>query len=360
METVLVTGGAGFIGSNFIRDLLARTSARVVNLDALTYAGNPDNLVGLPDPERYSFVHGDITDRALVDDLLCRFAVDTVVHFAAESHVDRSIHGPMAFVRTNVLGTATLLEAAREAWLTHRRPALNKVRFHHVSTDEVYGDLGPDEPPASEAAPYAPSSPYAATKAASDHLVRAYGRTYGLPVTISSCSNNYGPRQHPEKLISFMILAAVEGRPLPVYGDGLNVRDWLYVEDHCTAIRAVLEKGRLGETYNIGGGTELSNIDLVRSLCGILDNLLPDPHGAPHAERIVFVRDRPGHDRRYALDICKIRREMGWAPRETLQSGLERTVRWYLAHPEWIARVRGQPAYHEWLTQNYADRGAVI
>jgi dTDP-glucose 4,6-dehydratase len=358
LDTVLVTGGAGFIGSCFIRHLLADTSARVVDLDALTYAGNLANFSDLPDPGRHTFVHGDITNRKLVDDLLHRWEIDTIVHFAAESHVDRSILGPMAFIQTNVVGTATLLEAARVAWLTDKIVPLEKVRFHHVSTDEVYGDLGPDDPPFSETTPYAPNSPYAATKAASDHIVRAYVHTYGLPVTISNCSNNYGPRQHPEKLIPFMILAALEGRSLPIYGDGRNVRDWLYVEDHSAALRAILERGRPGETYNVGGGTCPTNLELVRLLCGILDELVPGAAYVPHATLMQFVGDRPGHDRRYAMDAGKIQRELGWAFRETLRSGLTKTVQWYLANPEWVARVRGQPVYQEWLAQNYAYRGA--
>lgn len=358
MDTVLVTGGAGFIGSCFIRHLLAGTSARVVDLDALTYAGNLANLRDLPDPGRHTFVHGDITNRKLVDDLLHRWEIDTIVHFAAESHVDRSIWGPMAFVQTNVVGTAILLEAARNAWLTDKILPVEKVRFHHVSTDEVFGDLGPDDPPFSETTPYAPNSPYAATKAASDHIVRAYGHTYGLPVTICNCSNNYGPRQHPEKLIPFMILAALEGRSLPIYGDGRNVRDWLYVEDHCAAIQAVLDRGLPGETYNVGGGTGQTNLELVRLLCSILDELLPGAAYVPHAKLMQFVGDRPGHDRRYAMDVGKIQRELGWTFRETLRSGLTKTVQWYLANPEWAASVRGQPVYQEWLAQNYVDRGA--
>lgn len=357
MDTVLVTGGAGFIGSCFIRHLLAGTSARVVDLDALTYAGNLANLSDLPDPGRHTFVHSEITNRKLVDDLLHRWEIDTIVHFAAESHVDRSIWGPMAFVQTNVVGTAMLLEAARKAWLTDKTLPVEKARFHHISTDEVYGDLGPDDPPFSETTPYAPNSPYAATKAASDHIVRAYGHTYGLPVTISNCSNNYGPRQHPEKLVPFMILAALEGRSLPIYGDGRNVRDWLYVEDHCAAIQAVLERGHPGETYNVGGGTSQTNLELVRLLCSILDELLPDSASVPHAKLMQFVADRPGHDRRYAMDVGKIQRELGWAPRETLRTGLAKTIRWYLAHSEWVAGVRTQPVYQEWLAQNYVDRG---
>jgi dTDP-glucose 4,6-dehydratase len=358
MKNVLVTGGAGFIGSNFIRDLLsAEPAVRVINLDALTYAGSLENLRDLPDPARYQFVHGNICDRPLVDDLFHRQMVDTVVHFAAETHVDRSILGPAAFIQTNIVGTFTLLEAARQAWLIDKIIPLGECRFHHVSTDEVYGTLTPEAPAFSETTPYAPNSPYAASKASSDHLVRAYYRTYGLPVSLTNCSNNYGPYQFPEKLIPLTILNAVSGRPLPVYGDGLQVRDWLYVEDHCQAIRLVLQRGRLGETYNIGGDNQPTNLSLIRELCAILDDLLPASPFYPHASLITHVADRPGHDRRYDINIAKIRSELGWQPRQSLQSGLRCTVEWYLSHPDWVEEVFQHPDFQKWVDQNYSARG---
>jgi dTDP-glucose 4,6-dehydratase len=326
---LLVTGGAGFIGSNFVLSTLAATGEPIVNLDKLTYAGNPRNLEALCNDSRYVFVQGDICDRELVRDLLRKHAPRAIVHFAAESHVDRSISGPAAFVQTNVVGTFSLLEEARAYCET--RPDL---RFLHVSTDEVYGSLGPDEPAFTETTPYAPNSPYAASKAAADHLVRAYYHTYGLPTLTTNCSNNYGPYQFPEKLIPLMIANALAGKPLPVYGDGKNVRDWLYVMDHCEAVRLVLERGRVGETYNIGGGAEKANIDVVRLICGLLDQTSPRK-GATYAELISFVTDRPGHDRRYAMDSTKLRRELGWQPRESFESGLEKTVRWYLDNRGW-------------------------
>jgi len=325
---ILVTGAAGFIGSAFVRSALERRpGAPVVSLDALTYAGSLENLRDLPEPDRHTFVEGDVRDGALVRRLIQEHGIRLVVHLAAESHVDRSITGPSAFVETNVLGTQALLDACREA---------KGVRFHHVSTDEVYGDLGPDDPAFTERTPYAPSSPYSASKAGSDHLVRAYARTYGLPVTITNCSNNYGPRQYPEKLIPVVIQRAVAGEPIPVYGDGGNVRDWLYVGDHCDAIWAVIDRGALGETYNVGGNAEVDNLTLVNTLCAILDDRRPD--GAPHAELIEFVADRPGHDRRYAVDTTKIE-GIGWSPRQSLRSGLEATVDWYLGHQDWIDAV---------------------
>ncbi len=357
MKQVLVTGGAGFIGSNFVRHLLnAEPDVHVVNLDALTYAGNPDNLRGLPDPARHTFVQGDICDRPLVEDLLRRHAIDTVVHFAAETHVDRSILGPAPFVQTNIVGTFTLLEAARFAWLEAEARPPGPFRFHHISTDEVFGALGPDDPPFTETTPYAPNSPYAASKAASDHLVRAYARTYGLPVTITNCSNNYGPYQFPEKLIPLVILNALAGQPLPVYGDGRQVRDWLYVEDHCEAVLTVLRRGLPGETYNVGGETQPTNLEVVRTLCDVLDELAP-AH-APYASLIRFVPDRPGHDRRYAMDAGKIGRELGWRPHQSVRSGLLRTVTWYLEHPEWASGVRSRPGYQAWLQSNYTAREA--
>ncbi|MBC14864.1 MAG: dTDP-glucose 4,6-dehydratase [Rhodothermaceae bacterium] len=329
---VLITGGAGFIGSAMVRSALARRPEhRVVTLDALTYAGSVASLADLDGAERHTFVHGDIRDGALVRDLLREHAVGLVVHLAAESHVDRSISGPSAFVETNVLGTQTLLDACREVW-----DGADGVRFHHVSTDEVYGDLGPDDPAFTEQTPYAPSSPYSASKAGSDHLVRASGRTYGLPVSITNCSNNYGPRQYPEKLIPVVLQRALAGEPIPVYGDGANVRDWLFVDDHCDAIWTVIERGAVGETYNVGGHAEVGNLDLVRMLCAILDERRPA--SAPHADLITFVTDRPGHDRRYAVDTAKIE-ALGWSPRQSLRTGLEATVDWYLAHQSWVSTV---------------------
>jgi dTDP-glucose 4,6-dehydratase len=348
-ESILVTGGCGFIGANFIRYLLqdAGYTGRVVNVDKLTYAGNPENLAGLVDNfgDRYCFVQADICDEGAMVDAFARWGVDAVCHFAAESHVDRSIVGPNAFVRTNVNGTFTLLEAARR----QERLAL----FHHVSTDEVFGSLGP-EGYFTETTPYDPSSPYSASKAASDHLVRAYGRTYGLPVTVSNCSNNYGPFQFPEKLIPLMILNAVEGKPLPVYGDGGNVRDWLFVADHCRAIWAVMQSGRTGETYNIGGRSERSNLRVVETLCDLIDRRCP-ALDAPRRDLIAFVTDRPGHDRRYAIDCSKIERELGWHPAVTFEEGLARTIDWYLANASWTRRVRSG-AYRQWIDQHYGPR----
>jgi len=325
---LLVTGGAGFIGSNFVLSHIAETGEAIVNLDKLTYAGNPKNLQALRGDARHTFVRGDICDRKLVSDLLKRHLPRAIVHFAAESHVDRSISGPAEFVQTNAVGTFSLLEEARAYW-----NGRTDFRFLHVSTDEVYGSLGPADPAFTESTPFAPNSPYAASKAASDHMVRAYHHTYGLPTLITNCSNNYGPHQYPEKLIPLMIRNALAGKPLPVYGDGKNVRDWLYVADHCAAVRLVLEKGRVGETYNIGGECEWANIDLVKKICELLDAAKPRGRGS-YAELISFVTDRPGHDRRYAMNIGKIRRELGWQPRETLSSGLEKTVRWYLENSD--------------------------
>ncbi len=335
-KTLLVTGGAGFIGANFVHWLNAHDlSTRIVTLDALTYAGRRENLEGLADPARHRFVEGDICERALIEQLLEEEAIDTVVHFAAESHVDRSISDPDAFMRTNVMGTYSLLEACRRVWIAGRKLGPESCRFHHVSTDEVYGALGPDDPAFTEETAYAPNSPYSASKAASDHVVRAYYRTYNLGMTTTNCSNNYGPLQNGEKLIPTVIRACAEGTPIPVYGDGSNVRDWLYVEDHCIAIDAVLRGGRLGETYNIGGREELSNLDLVRAICRVMDDLRP--RNAPHDRLIEFVKDRPGHDWRYAIDDRKIASELGWQPAENLESGLHKTVSWYLANPERLA-----------------------
>jgi dTDP-glucose 4,6-dehydratase len=349
--TILVTGGAGFIGSNFVLDWLAQVDEPVVNLDALTYAGNPENLASLEGDARHIFVKGDICDRALVDSLLAAHRPRAIVHFAAESHVDRSISGPGAFMRTNVDGTFTLLEAARAYGGALDGEAKAAFRFHHVSTDEVYGSLKADDPPFAETNPYEPNSPYSASKAASDHLVRAWHHTYGLPVVTTNCSNNYGPYHFPEKLIPLMIVNALAGKPLPVYGDGQQIRDWLYVTDHCSGIRAVLAGGRLGETYNIGGWNEQANIDIVRIVCSLLDELRPDPAGK-YERLITYVKDRPGHDRRYAIDARKIERELGWRPAETFQTGIRKTVQWYLDHPEWVARVQSG-AYRDWVAKQY-------
>jgi len=354
--TILVTGGAGFIGSNFVLDWIAATEEEVVNLDALTYAGNLRNLDSLRGDGRHVFVHGDICDRALVDRLLAEHRPRAVVHLAAESHVDRSIHGPGAFMRTNVEGTFSLLEAARAYWGGLTGADKDAFRFHHVSTDEVYGSLEPDARAFAETNPYEPNSPYSASKAASDHLVRAWHHTYGLPVVTTNCSNNYGPYHFPEKLIPLMIVNALAGKPLPVYGDGRQIRDWLYVGDHCSAIRRVLEAGRLGETYNIGGWNEQANIDIVHTVCALLDELNPDPAG-PYRRLITHVTDRPGHDRRYAIDARKIERELGWRPAETFATGIRKTVQWYLAHANWVAEVQSG-SYRDWVAQNYAQRDA--
>jgi len=355
MQNVLVTGGAGFIGSNFIRRLLGSAPAvRVVNLDALTYAGSRENLRGLPDGDRHILVEGNICDHALVRRLLREHRIDTIVHFAAESHVDRSILGPQPFIHTNVVGTFTLLEEARQYWLVERALGALTHRFHHVSTDEVFGSLRINDPPFTETTPYAPNSPYAASKAASDHLVRAYGHTYGLQVTISNCSNNYGPFQFPEKLIPLTILNALAGMQLPVYGDGQQIRDWLYVEDHCEAVEVILRNGRAGETYNIGGGNQPANLTIVESICDILDELMPT--AVPHRQQIGFVADRPGHDRRYAMDSTKITRELGWRPRHSLEEGLRSTVEWFLGNADWCAAIQKQIEYRNWIDRNYEKR----
>jgi len=360
MRNVLVTGGAGFIGSNFVHYLLrVDPNVRVVNLDVLTYAGSLENLKDLPDHDRHALVKGDICDAGFVKRLLEQYHIDTIVHFAAETHVDRSILAPEQFIQANVVGTYNLLEAARAVWLEGNASGTGEVRFHHISTDEVYGSLKPNDPPFTETTPYAPNSPYAASKAASDHLVRAYSHTYGLPVTITNCSNNYGPHQFPEKLIPLMILNALEGEPLPIYGDGKQIRDWLYVEDHCEAIWMVLQGGKLGQVYNVGGDTQPTNLDIVRALCAVLDERFPDSPYVPHQDLIQHVADRPGHDRRYAMDIGKIRRELGWDPRESLESGLEKTVDWYLAHPGWVAAIRARGGYQHWMERNYAEREVI-
>jgi dTDP-glucose 4,6-dehydratase len=353
MKNILVTGGAGFIGANFVRYLLkAEAQVKVVNLDLLTYAGSLENLKDLSDAERHCFVQGDICDGELVARLLREHAIDTVIHFAAESHVDRSILGPADFVRTNVMGTFTLLDAAKQFWA--ESGGFSGRRFHHVSTDEVFGSLSPDDPAFCETTPYDPRSPYSASKASSDHLVRAYFHTYGLPTTITNCSNNYGPYQFPEKLIPLMVLNAVRGKPLPIYGDGKQIRDWLYVEDHCEAIYLVAKDGKSGETYNVGGGNQPYNIDLVTEICSILDEL--HPASAPHAALMTHVTDRPGHDRRYAMDITKIRQELGWTPRHDIESGMRATVQWYLKNTDWVQTILKQDGYGDWLQKNYEKR----
>ncbi len=357
-DTILVTGGAGFIGSNFVLSWLQAAGSRVINLDFLTYAGNPSSLDSLKTDPRHLLVHGDIADGELVASLLRQYRPRAIVHFAAESHVDRSIVAPDAFIRTNVQGTFALLEQTKSYWSQLDSADKPGFRFLHVSTDEVYGALGPHEPAFSETTAYAPNSPYAASKAASDHLVRAYHHTFGLPVLTTNCSNNYGPLQFPEKLIPLMILNALEGRPLPVYGDGGNVRDWLFVEDHCAAIRVVLERGRIGETYNIGGNSERKNLDVVTAICDLVDEMRPNPVIGSRRKLIGFVEDRPGHDRRHAIDASKIARELGWKPAQQFESGLRRTVRWYLDNLPWVENVR-TGAYLKWIEQNYAERLAL-
>jgi dTDP-glucose 4,6-dehydratase len=347
---ILVTGGAGFIGANFVLDWLAASGEPVVNLDKLTYAGNLGNLAALRSDERHVFVRGDIGDAALVRTLLATHEPRAIVNFAAESHVDRSIHGPAEFIQTNVVGTFTLLETVRAWWAVLPASEREAFRFLHVSTDEVYGSLEATDPAFTETTPYAPNSPYSASKAGSDHLVRAYHHTYGLPTLTTNCSNNYGPLQFPEKLIPLMIVNALAGKALPVYGDGRNVRDWLYVGDHCTAIRVVLDRGRVGETYNVGGNAERANIDVVRTVCNILSERAP---GRDYASLVTFVKDRPGHDRRYAIDASKIRRELGWSPFETFETGVARTVQWYLDHAAWLRGVTTKE-YQNWISLNYA------
>ena len=350
---ILVTGGAGFIGSNFILQWILQESSPVLNLDKLTYAGNPRNLESIATHPAYQFQQGDIVDRDLVRSLLQREGPRAIVHFAAESHVDRSIHGPDDFVRTNINGTFSLLEEARAYWSSLSETERETFRFLHVSTDEVYGSLGPDDAAFSETTPYAPNSPYSASKAASDHLVRAYHHTYGLPTMTTNCSNNYGPYQFPEKLIPLIILNACGGKPLPVYGDGQNIRDWLYVEDHCSAIRTVLSRGRLGDTYNIGGCNEKKNLEIVDTVCGLLDELRPSDLVVPHRNLITFVKDRPGHDRRYAMDTRKIERELDWRPRETFETGIRKTVNWYLQHEDWVQDVTSG-GYRQWIAKHYS------
>ena len=358
-ECILVTGGAGFIGSNFVLHWIGAGNGRVVNVDALTYAGNLGNLATLEGNADHIFVHGNICDAGLMAETLAKYRPAAMVHFAAESHVDRSILGPEAFLKTNIDGTFTLLQAARAYAETLGDEERKAFRFLHVSTDEVYGTLEPNDPAFSETTPYAPNSPYAASKAASDFLARAWVHTYKLPVLVTNCSNNYGPYQFPEKLIPLMITHALAGKPLPIYGDGMQVRDWLYVVDHCKAIAAVLEKGAVGETYNVGGCNQRSNREVVHTLCALLDELVPDSPYRPHAQLITSVKDRPGHDRRYAIDATKIEREIGWQPEESFETGLRKTVEWYLANKDWVKSVTSG-AYQQWVSTNYADRAAEL
>ena len=355
--TILVTGGAGFIGANFVLDWLADNDEAVVNLDKLTYAGNLQTLSSLQGDQRHIFVHGDIGDSELVARLLQEHQPRAIVNFAAESHVDRSIHGPEDFIETNIVGTFRLLEAVRTYWGGLEEPARQAFRFLHVSTDEVYGSLAADEPAFTETHQYQPNSPYSASKAASDHLVRSYHHTYGLPVLTTNCSNNYGPYHFPEKLIPLMIVNALAGKPLPVYGDGQQIRDWLYVKDHCSAIRRVLEAGKTGEVYNVGGWNEKPNLEIVNRVCALLDELRPRADGKPYAEQITYVTDRPGHDRRYAIDARKLERELGWKPAETFETGIRKTVAWYLDNQEWVQNVQSG-SYRDWVEKNYAGRSA--
>jgi dTDP-glucose 4,6-dehydratase len=352
---ILVTGSAGFIGANFVLDWFARHDEAVVGLDKLTYAGNLENLASLKDDPRHIFVRGDIGDAELVTKLLKQYRPRAVINFAAESHVDRSIHGPEDFIQTNIVGTFHLLESVRAYWSGLADEEKTDFRFLHVSTDEVYGSLAKGDPAFSETHRYEPNSPYSASKAASDHLVRAYHHTYGLPVLTTNCSNNYGPYHFPEKLIPLMIVNALAGKPLPVYGDGQQIRDWLYVKDHCSAIRCVLEKGRLGEVYNVGGCNEKANLDIVHTVCALLDELRPRADGKPYREQIAFVADRPGHDRRYAIDARKIERELGWKPAETFETGIRKTVQWYLDNQGWVNNVQSGN-YRQWVEKNYAGR----
>src|SRR5271168_3644187 len=353
-DTVLVTGGAGFIGSNFVLNWIVKTKASVVNLDLLTYAGNRRNLLSIASDPRHIFVKGDIGDSALVGSLLEKYQPRAILHFAAESHVDRSIAGPGAFIQTNIVGTFSLLEQAKKYWSGLPTDDKAAFRFLHVSTDEVYGTLGADDPAFTEETPYAPNSPYAASKAGSDHLVRAYHHTFGFPTLTTNCSNNYGPFQFPEKLIPLVLWKALNGEPLPVYGDGQNVRDWIYVADHCEAVRTVLKKGKPGETYNIGGCNEERNLEIVNTICAILDELSPSDPVTPHRQLITFVKDRPGHDRRYAIDARKIESELGWKPRETFETGIRRTIEWYLAHDDWTHEVTSG-AYRQWMATQYSQ-----
>ena len=355
-KNLLITGGAGFIGSNFVRFIQnSEPHQKIINLDLLTYAGSLKNLESLPHPENYSFIKGDVVDQQLVESLLRDHQIDTIIHFAAESHVDRSLKGPGAFIQTNIVGTFSLLEAARKIWLSENKWDERQVRFHHISTDEVYGTLSPEDPAFEETTPYAPNSPYAASKASSDHLVRSYAHSFGLPVTISNCSNNYGPYQFPEKLIPLMILNALTGKPLPIYGDGKQIRDWLYVEDHCQAIWTIIQHGKAGESYNIGGGNQPSNLEIVNTICEVLDEL--DEPNKPHDQLIEYVTDRPGHDRRYAMNTIKIKRELGWEPHYNLKDGLRHTIEWYLGNLDWLNAIIEEKDYRNWVKINYKSRG---
>lgn len=356
-KRILVTGGAGFIGSNFLRYVLGNfQDIELVNLDLLTYAGSLENLRNLPNEKNYQFIEGDILDKDLVEGILREHEIDAIVHFAAESHVDRSILGPSAFVQTNIMGTFSLLEAARKVWLEEKKLGEGEVRFHHISTDEVYGTLAPDDPAFEEGTPYAPNSPYAASKASSDHLVRSYTHTYRMPTTLTNCTNNYGPYQFPEKLIPLMVLNALAGKDLPIYGDGQQIRDWLYVEDHCEAIWQVLQNGKVGESYCVGGNNQPANLEIVDTLCEILDELAPSASGKPYVSQKTFVTDRPGHDRRYAMKIDKINRELGWEPKHNLKDGLLKTIRWYLAQEDWIEAISDKKEYKSWMDKNYTER----
>jgi dTDP-glucose 4,6-dehydratase len=355
--TLLVTGGAGFIGANFVLDWLNASNETIINLDKLTYAGNPETLASLQGDARHQLIQGDIGDAALVSRLLAEHKPRAVVNFAAESHVDRSIHGPGDFIETNIVGTFHLLESVRGYWTDLPLADKTAFRFLHVSTDEVYGSLAKTDPAFAETHRYEPNSPYSASKAASDHLVRAWHHTYGLPVLTTNCSNNYGPYHFPEKLIPLMIVNALAGKPLPVYGDGMQIRDWLYVKDHCSAIRRVLEAGRLGEVYNVGGWNEKPNIEIVQTICQLLDEMRPKADGISYASQITYVTDRPGHDRRYAIDARKLEAELGWKPAETFETGIRKTVEWYLSHPDWVAHVQSG-AYRDWVSKNYAERQA--
>ena len=357
-KNILVTGGAGFIGSNFVHYLQRNApDTNIINLDALTYAGRLENLQGLPQPEKHTFMRGDICNDELVEKLLREHAIDTIVHFAAESHVDRSLLGPKAFVETNIVGTFTMLEAARKVWIEDGILSGENVRFHHISTDEVYGTLTPDDPAFTEKTPYDPTSPYAASKASSDHLVRAYGNSFGFPFTISNCSNNYGPYQFPEKLIPLIITNALNGKALPIYGDGMQIRDWLYVEDHCEAIWTIINKGEPGESYNIGGENQPPNIEIVKTICDIIDQSGASLPVKPCRDLITYVKDRPGHDRRYAMNIDKIKRELGWQPRHDLKAGLKKTVAWYMDNGNWLAAIQTKQDYQDWVDKNYQKRG---
>jgi dTDP-glucose 4,6-dehydratase len=360
MRNLLVTGGAGFIGSNFIQTILAHNSnISITNFDSLTYAGNLDNLSSVASDPRYLFIQGDIRDLDHLGNLFADNRFEAVIHFAAESHVDRSIENPSDFVLTNVVGTNNLLKMCLDRWKGLSSNDREKFRFLHISTDEVFGSLAPNDPPFKEETPYSPNSPYAASKAASDHMVRSYFRTYGLPAIVTNCSNNYGPYQFPEKLIPLIILNALEGLPLPLYGDGLQIRDWLFVEDHCEALLTILEKGQPGQSYNIGGSNQPTNLEITKQICKILDEMLPNSPHRPHAQLITFIKDRPGHDRRYAMDTSKLSQELGWTPKHELNKGLQETVQWYLDKLDWVEKIKDRPSYNDWIRLNYSGREKV-